>query len=93
MLRTLDAALIDLVPFSSFFHIFQTVSPGHQLAAGVFSSTEEARQCWNSLEQAELRKSRLQAELRSLQSQQRQHQTRATAATGRTVRGKIVVLP
>lgn len=48
-------------------------------SAGAFSSAEEARQCWNSLEQAELRKSRLQAELRSLQSQQRQHQTRIHA--------------
>eukprot|EP00435_Cladocopium_sp_Y103_P025503 s875_g6.t1 len=48
-------------------------------SAGALSSTEEARQCWNSLEQAELRKSRLQAELRSLQSQQRQHQTRIQA--------------
>lgn len=45
-------------------------------ATGALKSTEEARQCWNSREQNALRKSRLEAELRSLQDKQRQHQTR-----------------
>jgi len=48
-------------------------------SAGALNSTEDARQCWNSQEQNELRKNRLEAELRSLESQQRQHQTRINA--------------
>lgn len=58
----------DTILCKTFFNLF----------AGALSSTEDARQCWNSQEQNELRKNRLEAELRSLESQQRQHQTRTS---------------
>ncbi|CAK9026480.1 unnamed protein product [Durusdinium trenchii] len=50
-----------------------------KVSQGAFSCTEEARHCWTTHEKNALRKTRLEAELRSLRSQLRQHQTRINA--------------
>lgn len=47
--------------------------------AGALNSTEDAKQSWSGREQLMLRRSRLEAELRTLEAQQRQHQTRIKA--------------
>mmetsp|Transcript_123924 Transcript_123924/g.174808 ORF Transcript_123924/g.174808 Transcript_123924/m.174808 type:complete len:218 (-) Transcript_123924:198-851(-) len=69
----------DLAPMDLDLQLGEAADALLAASGQAFTSTEDARKGWTKKEQNAMKKRRLEAELRSLEMQQRQNQTRASA--------------
>ncbi|CAE7212148.1 unnamed protein product [Symbiodinium natans] len=88
--RSRDLRGVDLAPMDLDLQLGSAADALLAASGQAFSSTEDARKGWTKKEQNAMKKRRLEAELRSLEMQQRQHQTRANAFLKEEAREKLV---